>query len=359
MKTFEQIILLLVSGQGLLLSFALLSSILKKNYSSFFLGIITTVITLEILNIWGMRTSYHSLENAFPFWVFGSYLSLPPALWMFVKLNTEPTFQLKPKYSILFIPALIEIIIELFSFYSNRLLWTKYDLIENSFWYILTEIVPVISMIVVLIFFAKELNRLNKRLKKMPIAKNKFFQNLRLYLFFIVFSLLTLFWSLITIFDFQVFMIIEILLLFFLFALGYIGYFKPSFFDIPKILKTEIIKENFSQYDDDKELKRLNLLFENEKIFTKQKLSLKEVASRLHLPERYVSVIINSYHNTTFTSYVNSFRVADVIERIKDPKESNKTLLGIAMESGFNSKSSFNSIFKATTGKNPSSFLKK
>lgn len=359
MKSFEQIILLLVSGQGLLLSFALLSSILKKNYSSFFLGIITTVITIEILNIWGIRASYHNLENAFPFWVFGSYLSLPPALWLFVKLNTQPTFQLKNEYTILFIPALIEIITELFSFYSNKLLGTKYDLIENSFWFALTEIVPVITMVGVLIFFAKQLNRLNKRLKKLPIAKNKFLQNSRLYIFFIAFSLLTLFWVLIVIFDFQVFIVIEIILLFFLFLLGYIGYFKPSFFDIPKVLKTEIVKEKFSQYDDEKELKRLNLLFENEKIFTQQKLSLREVASRLHLPERYVSVIINSYHNTTFNSYVNSFRVADVIERINDPKESNKTLIGIAMESGFNSKSSFNSIFKASTGKNPSSFLRK
>ncbi len=359
MKTFEQIILLLVSGQGLLLSFALISSILKKNYSSFFLGIITTVITLEILNIWGMRASYHSLENAFPFWVFGSYLSLPPALWLFVKLNTQPTFQLKPKYSIFFIPTIIEITTELFSFYSNRLLRTNYQLIENSFWYTLTEIVPIITMVLVLIFFVKELNRLNKRLKKMPIAKNKFLQTSKLYIFFLVFFSLTLFWLLITIFNFKVFIVVEIILLLFLFVLGYIGYFQPSFFNIPKVLKAEIIKEKFSQYDDEKELKRLNTLFENEKIYIQQKLSIKEVASRLHLPERYVSGIINSYHNTTFTSYVNSFRVADVIERINDPKESNKTLIGIAMESGFNSKSSFNSIFKATTGKNPSSFLKR
>ncbi|PQJ78931.1 helix-turn-helix domain-containing protein [Polaribacter porphyrae] len=359
MKTFEQIILLLVSGQGLLLSIALLSSILKKNYSNFFLGIITTIVTLEILNTWAIRASYHSIENSFPFWVLGSYLSFPPALWFFLKFNTRPTFQLKSKHYLLFAPAFIEIIVELFSFYYNKLMRANYSLIENSVWFTLTEIVPVIAMIFVLVIFAKELNRLNNRLKKNSNAKNKFLQISKLYIFFSIFSLLTIFWILITIFNVQLFTFIEVTLLLFLFMLGYIGYFKPSFFDIPKILKNEIIREKFSQYDDEKELKRLKNIFENEKIFKQKKLSLKDVSTHLNLPERYVSSIIKAYHNTTFTSFVNSFRVADVIQRIKDPKESNKTLIGIAMESGFNSKSSFNSIFKATTGKNPSSFLKR
>ena len=359
MENFEQTILLLVSGQGILLSIALLSAIFKKKYSSFFLGLITTVITLEILNIWGMRVSYHTQENSFPFWIFGSYLIIAPALWLFIKTNTQPTFQLKTKNLTLFFPALIEISVELFSYYSNNFLGTNYHLIDNYFWYTLTEIAPVIAMVIVLILFAKKLNSLTKKLKKRLNAKNNFLQISKLYLFFIVFAFLTFLWLLIALFDFQVFIVIEIVLLFFLFVLGYLGYFQPSFFDIPKILKTEIIKDNFPQYNDEKELERLKFLFEEKKIYTTQKISLKEVASHLNLPERYVSGIINLYHNSSFSSYVNSFRVKDALRRIQDPKEKNKTLLGIALESGFNSKSSFNTVFKASTGKNPSEFLKK
>lgn len=80
MENFEQIILLMVSGQGVLLSIALLSSLFKKNYSNFFLEIITSVITIEILFIWGIRVSYFNNENAFPFYILGSYLIIPPAL---------------------------------------------------------------------------------------------------------------------------------------------------------------------------------------------------------------------------------------------------------------------------------------
>ena len=359
MQSFEQIILLLVTGQGILLTLALLSSIVKKNYSNFFLGLITLVITIEILNIWGMRVSYHNSENAFPFWLLGSYLILPPALWLFVKVNTQPFFQPKTIHFFFFLPALIEIVVEFFSFYSNRFLTTQYRLLENELWYIFTEVVPIVAMAVVLAFFAKALMDLRTRLKNISQSKSNYYQISKLFLFFAVFSFLTLFWFLLTLFDAEVFNIIETILIIFLFVLGYLGYFQPTFFDIPKVLKKEIIKEKFPQYDDKVELNRLNNLFTDKKIYTKQKLTVNEVASHLELPKRYVSGIINSYHNVNFTQYVNSFRVAEVLKRIKDPKESNKTLLGIALESGFNSKSSFNQIFKDTTGKNPSDFLKK
>lgn len=358
MDSIEKIVLLLVSGQGIVLSLALISSVFKRKYASFLLGLITLVITLEVLNIWAMRVSYHSLTNAFPFWLFGSYLIIPPTLLLFIKVNTQPTFQLKFKHFIIFLPALIEIVVELFSFYSNRFLNTNYQLIENAFWFTYTEIVPVLMMIPVLFLFAKELKSLSKRLKKLQNTKPKHHRIYRLYFFFITFLLLTIFWCLLTIFNFQVFIIIETVLLLFIFILGYMGYFQPSFFDIPKDIKRHIIKEKFPQFNDDKELKRLKSLFEEQKIYTKQKLTLKEVASQLELPERYVSGLINSYHKTNFTAYVNSFRVFEALERINNPKNKNKTLLGIAMESGFNSKSSFNSVFKSYTGKNPSDYLK-
>lgn len=359
MQSLEQIILLLVTGQGILLTFALLSSIIKKNYSNFFLGLITFVLTIEILNIWGMRVSYHNSENAFPFWLLGSYLILPPALLLFVKVNTQPLFQPKPIHFFFLLPALIEIVVEFFSFYSNRFLTTQYQLLENELWYIFTEVVPIVAMAVVVAFFAKALIKLRTGLKNVSKSRGSFYQTSKLSIFFAVFSFLTLFWFLLALFDVQVFAVIEAILILFLFVLGYLGYFQPTFFDVPKVLKKEIIKEKFSQYDDKVELNRLSDLFTDKKIYTKQKLTVKEVAAHLELPERYVSGIINSYHNVSFTQYVNSFRVAEALERIKDPKEGNKTLLGIAMESGFNSKSSFNQIFKDTTGKNPSDFLKK
>ena len=168
-----------------------------------------------------------------------------------------------------------------------------------------------------------------------------------------------MFWFIQGIIGFQVFTIIEIILSTFLFILGFVGYFHPSFFTIPQFLKGKISKEEFSQYDDKKELARLAALFENEKIHKRPRLSLNELSRELNLPTRYLSGLIHSYHNTDFRNFVNSYRVNEVIARIRDPHESHKTLLAIAMESGFSSKSSFNQIFKAFTGQTPSNYLEK
>lgn len=357
MKTFEQIVLLLVSGQGILLSLALLSGIFKKNYSNFYLGLITTVITIEVLNIWGMRVEYHNSANSLPFWVFGSYLTMPAALWLFLKINTQPMFQSNMRHFILFVPAFVEIIVELFSFYSNRVSHTNLELQTNRLWYTYSEIIPVISMILVLILFGTELGSLNLRLRRIRAIKTNFNQVSKLLVLFVYFLILTTFWSLQSVWELEVFKFIEIILLLFIFVLGYIGLSQPSFFDIPKVLKKEIVKEQFSQFDDQSELARLNLLFEVEQVYLQQKLSLSEVAFALNLPQRYVSGLINSYHGANFSTYVNSFRVQEALKRINDPNQKNKTLLGIALESGFSSKSSFNQIFKITTGKNPSDFL--
>jgi AraC-like DNA-binding protein len=66
--------------------------------------------------------------------------------------------------------------------------------------------------------------------------------------------------------------------------------------------------------------------------------------------------VINERFQLNFFDFINQYRVSEVKERIADPKNDNFTLLGIALESGFNSKSAFNRIFKKLTGQTPSQF---
>ena len=69
--------------------------------------------------------------------------------------------------------------------------------------------------------------------------------------------------------------------------------------------------------------------------------------------------MINQNYNKSFNSYVNQYRVNDIIERLQCSEDSHKTLVAIAEESGFSSKSSFNSVFKEVTGNSPSYYLRK
>jgi len=66
--------------------------------------------------------------------------------------------------------------------------------------------------------------------------------------------------------------------------------------------------------------------------------------------------VLNEKHGRNFFTFINEYRVREVISRINDPKFQHYTILAIAFDSGFNSKSTFNSIFKSYTGKTPSQY---
>lgn len=93
-----------------------------------------------------------------------------------------------------------------------------------------------------------------------------------------------------------------------------------------------------------------------EKLYLDEDLTLSKLATALSITDKNLSVLLNQYSNTTFYDFVNSYRVASVIEKLKSSKHNNITLLGIAYESGFKSKTSFNRIFKKETGLSPSAY---
>lgn len=85
-------------------------------------------------------------------------------------------------------------------------------------------------------------------------------------------------------------------------------------------------------------------------------LTLPRLAENLQVPTHHLSQVINEMHGSNFFDFINQFRVEEVKRKIQDPAFKNYSLLGIAMESGFNSKSAFNRVFKNLTGITPSSF---
>lgn len=85
-------------------------------------------------------------------------------------------------------------------------------------------------------------------------------------------------------------------------------------------------------------------------------LTLTSLAARLHMPVSHLSQIINERLHQSFTDLINHYRVEEAKRRIIDPAWRHYTLLAIAEEVGFRSKSSFNSVFKKHTQMTPSEF---
>ncbi|NQZ45464.1 MAG: helix-turn-helix transcriptional regulator [Flavobacteriaceae bacterium] len=87
-------------------------------------------------------------------------------------------------------------------------------------------------------------------------------------------------------------------------------------------------------------------------------LTLNSLAEQLELHPNLLSRIINEGSGKNFSDFINEYRVGTVIEKINNKAYDHITLVGIAHESGFNSKTSFYRTFKKFTDKTPSEYLK-
>lgn len=96
-------------------------------------------------------------------------------------------------------------------------------------------------------------------------------------------------------------------------------------------------------------------LMEKEKPYLNPKLTLSELSSALSISSNHLSQIINQYEQVNFHDFVNKYRIEEFIQRAQSNK--NFSILAHALDSGFNSKSSFNSVFKKYKVLTPSQYI--
>lgn len=100
----------------------------------------------------------------------------------------------------------------------------------------------------------------------------------------------------------------------------------------------------------------LKKAMEASRYYEEPELSLGLLAEKLRMHPHELSRIINIALKKSFNDFINEYRVRDVVTKMKDPAFDNMTLLGIAFDAGFNSKSTFNRAFRQVTGKTPAEF---
>jgi AraC-like DNA-binding protein len=104
-------------------------------------------------------------------------------------------------------------------------------------------------------------------------------------------------------------------------------------------------------------LDRLQLLMENDRIYREEGLGVAALASRLKIPEYRLRRLINQrLSHRNFTSFVNSYRLAETMLALADPSQKHVPILTIALDAGFGSIGPFNRAFKAHTGRTPTEF---
>jgi AraC-like DNA-binding protein len=104
--------------------------------------------------------------------------------------------------------------------------------------------------------------------------------------------------------------------------------------------------------------RRLLTVMESQKPYLNPDLSMTDLARSISVSAKHLSYLINGVLHVNFYDFINRYRIEESKHLLADRSRPGKTILNIAYDVGFNSKSTFNQAFKKRTGMTPSGFRK-
>lgn len=148
----------------------------------------------------------------------------------------------------------------------------------------------------------------------------------------------------------------------FVFLIGFFGIRQARIFthhigEAVEAGKEKYSKSGLTKEMSDKLYRSLTALMNKDALYRRNDLSIDDLADKLDVHANYLSQVINEREKKNFYDFINQYRVQEFKKLASDPKNRHLTLLGLAFECGFNSKSSFNRYFKKATGQTPSEYF--
>ncbi|MCP4136855.1 MAG: helix-turn-helix transcriptional regulator [bacterium] len=151
------------------------------------------------------------------------------------------------------------------------------------------------------------------------------------------------------------------------FIIAFFAIIQPEIFNRVKIMSERLPEDDSSEspkYEKlrlpaDREKEYVKKLVEHmsaEKPYLEDDLTLQDLADDLSITTHHLSMILNIHVKQSFYNFVNEYRVEEVKTKLADPENQSESILSIAYSVGFNSKSTFNTMFKKFTGKTPKEF---
>ena len=118
--------------------------------------------------------------------------------------------------------------------------------------------------------------------------------------------------------------------------------------------KEKYKNSNLSNEQKEDYIEHIYSFMQTERPFLNAELTVQDLSKQLNISRHHLTEILNNDIGKNFFTFVNEYRVEEVKRRLLDERFEHLTIVAIAFESGFNSKSTFNSIFKQNTGSTPS-----
>lgn len=122
--------------------------------------------------------------------------------------------------------------------------------------------------------------------------------------------------------------------------------------------KEKYKRSGLKDEDAEEYIARLLAFMEKEKPYLDAEMTIQDLSAKINISKHHLTQILNNNLGKNFFTFVNEFRIEEVKRKLADPGFDHLTILGIAYDCGFNSKSSFNNIFKQYTGSTPSEYKK-
>jgi AraC-like DNA-binding protein len=345
----------------------------KKWKANKFLGILLWLMALASINLFLEYTGwYYSstamaiLHNLVPLVIL---MPAGPLLYFYVQSAVDPAFRLTGKHKIQFLTIIIDLLPGLTS--AIFVVGVKTNLVfpDARPWgafvdwlHVYSDIPRWLSLTIYAFLSGRLLERLNKNVVK---NQGSLFTWLRQFIrIFLVFQLIWLLYLIpyviptTTDFMLQTFnwYPVYIPLTFLIYWLGIKGLivtYRNKLRNKISASSTLLQPANIQEV-----VTNLKKAMETDRVFLNPNLNLDILSQHSSIPSKTISSVLNQHLQKSFNEFVNGYRVEEVKRRLQETSQSNLTILGTALESGFNSKASFQRIFKEMTGISPGEYQK-
>lgn len=308
-------------------------------------------------------------------------LVLLPFIYLYVKKSvTEQPFLSKNEFKHFLIPLLFIVA----GFLYGPLITLEIETHNNPRFTAAMIIYPLISVFYIVYYMYLIYQQINRHQKGIPDHFSYVSSKITLNWIKIVLILFAINWLISgTVMSLNIFqerqlinpgMVFFINIAVFSFAISYFGFLQPTIFQSIKqpvvetqttqvnpedsVIKQKYQKSTLSEDQAKKYLDKVNLLLEKERVYLNPELTIQDVSEKLDIPKHHLTESLNTYLGKSFYTLINEYRIDSFKELAADKNNKHLTLLALAYDSGFNSKSSFNMVFKNYTGLTPSQFMK-
>jgi len=356
----------ITSGAAFLLGFLLLAHSRKVNpIANRYLGLFVITLGLAIIEIPLFYQKIH-IKHPNLFEMIGLIRFLTaPFLYCSILYYTSFSKKFEKKNLWHFLSFLIFLIFRVPFFVTGKNIEFSYE-VGRIVFFILQIVLPLQAII----YWCLSFSRLRKHLKRIQQFSSSMEQiDLSWLKYFLLILVVIIFaWFNLIFFDLK--KIIQFTPFIYLLSVFFLAYFslqQKEIFDFSKSDLNDLSSIREDKKESQKRVsesrmvelnEKLQMLIDLEKVYLENDLSLPKLARSMNASCNETSYVINELYGDNFYNFINKYRVEEAKRLLLSDKYNQLNVLGIAYESGFNSKTTFNTTFKKQTGVSPTEFVK-